>query len=743
MSSFKLSATFIAIVCLTLTTSHTALSQQKREITVDWIYSKEASEATALPSFAWLPDGTAILYDVRQPPEKRTFERLNPQTGQRTTVLDAQKAMTSLRSSLGKDDLPETLPWPIAFNQSGQLALYVLAGDVYLLDLEKSQFQRVTQTATEEKSANFSPDGKKLAFVRDNDLYVYDIAHGAEKRLTHDGSETTLNGTLSWVYWEEIFGRRDIGYWWSNDSRSIAYLQSDESKIPLSYFVDTQPQFPRLIKQRYAKAGGANPSVRLGIANLDGGQTTWVDLDKNAYEYIVRVKWLPDNERVSVQTTNRAQTELDLYLAHRSDGKAKLLLKETDKDWVNLHDDLYFLQDGKHFLWPSERTGYAHLYLYTMDGQLVRQITKGNWALHSAGGVAFWVRQAVSAVDEKGGWIYFTALEKSSIERHLYRIRFDGTGMERLTKEDGTHLISFSPDGRFFFETYSNISTPPSLILKGSNGETLATVAAARPELLAQFDIRYPELMTIPAADNFPMPAQLLKPRDFAPGKRYPVIINIYGGPSGPIVANAWKPSNYFDQVLSREGYFVLYVDNRSATAISHTLETTARGEMFVGPSGLNDLLAAVKWLKSQSFVDPDRIGIWGWSGGGTFTLLAMTHSKEFKAGIAVAAVTDPTYYDTRATELMMKSPADNPEGYKRASLVSAAKDLHGRLLLVHGTYDDNVYIQNAWNFTDELIKAGKTFDMMIYPMRKHGITDNPARIHLYKTMAEFWKKNL
>ena len=742
MKSFKPASIILRLICLTLTISSPVISQQKREITVDWIYSKEAAEETALPSYAWLADGTAMLYDMRQPAEKRGFERLNPQTGKRTPVLDAQRAMESLRALLNKTDMPETLPWPIAFDDAGRLALYLFNGDVYLLDLEKAQFQRLTQTAAEEKSANFSPDGRKLAFIRENDLYVYDIAQGSEKRMTRDGSETTLNGTLSWVYWEEIFGRRDIGYWWSNDSRAIAYLHTDESPVGLSYFVDFQPQYPRLIKQRYAKAGSANPLVRVGVVEIDGDKTTWVDLGKNAYEYIIRVKWLPDNGRLSVETMNRAQTELDLYLANRADGKVAHLLKETDKDWINIHDDLYFLQDGKHFIWASERSGYAHLYLYAMDGRLVNQITKGDWAVHSAGGMAFWVRRAVTAIDEKNGWVYFTALEKSSIERHLYRIKFDGTQMRRLTKEDGTHLITFSPDARFYFDSYSNISTPPLLSLHGSGGEPLLTIAALGPELRSHFDIRSPELMTIPAADNFPMPAQLLRPKDFTNGKRYPVIIYVYGGPSAPTVANAWKTSNYFDQILSNEGYLVLYVDNRSATAISHTLETTMRGQLY-GAGQLNDLLAAVRWLKSQPFVDPDRIGIWGWSGGGTFTLLALTHSKEFKAGIAVAAVTEPTYYDTKGLESMMKRPADNPEGYKKTSLINAAKDLHGHLLLVHGTYDDNVHIQNAWAFADELIKAGKMFEMMIYPMRKHGISDNPARRHLSQTMLEFWKKNL
>lgn len=711
MKSFKQASIILSIICLAFITSH-AVAQQKRELTVDWIYSKEAREATALPSFAWLADGTAMLYDIRQPVEQRRFERLNPQTGQRAAALDAPRAMESLRALLNKDKMPETLPWPIAFNNTGQLALYIFDGDIYLLDLESAKFQRVAQTEAQEKSANFSPDGRKLAFVRDNDLYVYDIAKGAVKRLTRDGSETTLNGTLSWVYWEEVFGRRDIGYWWSNDSQAIAYLQTDETKVGESYFVDFQPQYPRLIKQRYAKAGTPNPSVRLGIAEIERDNTVWFDLDKNAYEYIIRVKWLPDSKRVSVQTMNRAQTELDLYLANRSDGKQTRLLKETDKDWVNIHDDLYFLQDGKHFIWHSERTGYAHLYLYTMDGQLVHQITKGDWAVQSSGGVAFWVRQAVTAIDEKNGWVYFTALEKSALERHLYRIKLDGTGQQRLTTQEGTHRISFSPDARYYFDTYSNISTPPALSLHASGGDPLLTIATPRPELLAPFDIRYPEITTIPATDNFPLPAQLLRPKDFKPGKRYPVIIYVYGGPSAPSVSNSWKSSNYFDQILSREGYVVLYVDNRSSTAISHTLETTARGQML-GESELNDLLAAVKWLKAQSFVDPERIGVWGWSGGGTFTLLALTHSKEFKAGVAVAAVTDPLYYDTRTAELLMKLPADNPEGYKKGSLVSTAKDLHGRLLLVHGSYDDNVHIQNAWSFADELIKAGKMLSLI------------------------------
>jgi dipeptidyl-peptidase-4 len=375
-----------------------------------------------------------------------------------------------------------------------------------------------------------------------------------------------------------------------------------------------------------------------------------------------------------------------------------------------------------------------------MDGRLVNQITKGNWAIRASSG-PFWLRKAVTGIDEEDGWIYFTALEKSSIERHLYRIRFDGTGMERISREEGTHAVTFSPDTGYYFDRYSNISTLPSLSLHKNDGTRSAVLAEPRTELLAKFDMQYPELTTVPADDGFPLPAQILKPKDFNPQKKYPVVIHVYGGPSAPRVSNSWQFANYLGQILLRIGYLFVQFDNRSATAISKKLETTVVKQLY-GDHELRDLLAAVKWLKSQSYVDPDRVGIWGSSGGGCYTLLAMTRSKEFKAGISVAAVTDFYYIDS-GVEYVMKLPQDNPEGYEKTALVNYAKDLHGRLLLVHGTYDDNVHIQNTWHFADELISAGKMFDMMIYPMRKHGFRDNPARIHLGNTMIEFWKKHL
>jgi dipeptidyl-peptidase-4 len=711
-------------------------------LTLEWIFDDGRRVAT-VPLHAWLPDGRLMLLDGRRPPAERAFEILDPATGARRNAFDMAAAVASLNALAPDSGVAQSLPWPEAFDAAGRRALYTFKGDLFVLDLAASRFARVTKTEAEEQSAQFSPDGRQLAFVRANDLYVADLDTLAETRVTSDGSETTLNGTLSWVYWEEIFGRRDIGYWWSPDSRALAYLQTDESPVGLSHYMDFRPDSaPRLIKQRYPKAGTPNPRVRVGLAEVGRGQTTWVSINDRPFEYVLRVKWLPDGRRVSVQTLTRDQKDSGLYFASRETGAATRILTETDPAWINIHDDLHFLADGKHFLWASERDGFYHLYRYTLDGKLVNQVTKGEWALASSGGGAFWVRQSVVGIDETNGWVYFTAQERSSVERHLYRIRLDGTGMTRLTAEPGTHRVSMPEGARFYLDNFSDIRTLPSLTLHRNDGARQLQLAAPRPELLARFDVQYPELLTIPASDGFPMPARLLKPRDFRPDRRYPVIMYVYGGPSAPSVANSWQGGQLLiDQLFLAEGFVLVTVDNRAATGISKRLENTIVNKGFEPETA--DLIDAARWLKKQPWVDPDRVGVWGWSGGGTMTLSLMTRSKEFRAGISGAPVTDWIYYDTKWAEALAGLPKENPEAYARASLVKRAGDLHGRLLIVHGTYDDNVHPQNTQAFADALIQSGKLFELMIYPMRKHGVGDIPGAMHLQRTMLDFWKRNL
>ncbi len=710
-------------------------------LTIEWIHGDGPREITTIPQTQWLKDGSLFMLDLRKPPAERTFERLIPASGARESIVDIPAALASLKE-LGVDP-PQSLGWPTDLAQDGKTAVYLFGGDLYVLDLSKSRFRRVTQTAETEKCVQLSPDGAWVSYIRANDLYASPTGEASERRLTHDGSDTLLNGTLSWVYWEEIFGRRDIGYWWSPDSTAIAYLQTDESPVDITPFVDFDPAVPKIHNQRYPRAGRPNPTARVGVVDVAGkgeAATSWIELDRASYEYIARVQWLPDAQSLSVQTMNRAQDNLRLQLFNRDGGGGRILLEENDPSWINIHDDLRFLNQGTEFLWESERDGFAHLYRFSIDGTLLNRVTSGPWAVRSSGDGPFWLRQAVVGVDEPRGYVYFTALEKSSIESHLYRVKLDGTGFERLSVEDGTHTVSISPDGAFYVDRFSTLRTPPNLTLRAADGTLKATLAEPRTDLTAKLDLVYPEQLTIPTRDGFAMPAELLKPRWFDPTKRHPLILYVYGGPSAPTVANKWRGSIYLDNLLAERGFVVAMIDHRAATAISHTLESKL-ARIMSGEVERNDVLEGVAWLKAQPWVDGERVGVWGWSGGGSFTLNLMTHSKEFRAGIAVAAVTDWRFYDTKWAEFAMRTPEQNPEGYDATSFVKSAKDLHGRLLLVHGTYDDNVHPQNAWAFINQLIEHNIAFDMMMYPMRQHGIADRAARIHLDSLMFAFWDR--
>lgn len=730
----------LVVLCL-------ALPVAAGEPTVEWAFSDAARDLTRTPTSGWLEDGSLIVLDPALPADERSFERLSWPSGRRSDLVDGGKAREALAAAAGDAVVEEGLSWPDAFDPHGASALWIVDGDLFLMEMPSAKVHRLTETAAEERAVRYAPDGKRLAFVRDNELWAVELPDGEPRRLTWDGSATLLNGTVSWVYWEEIFGREDLGYWWSPDGSAIAYLQSDESGVGEMLYLDYEPAIPLVIRQRYPKTGSANPRVRVGIVDVAGDAeqrpTTWVDLGTFPHEYIARVQWLPDGERLSVQTLDRSQTKLDLFFADPTDGSAKHIFRESDPGWVNLHDDLHFLESGEGFLWVSERDGYAHVYRYAMDGSLVGRITDGAWALRSSGSGPFWVRRAVSHVDEQGGWLYYTSLEEDPTEKHLYRIRMDGSGKERLTEPGLTHGIRFDPTGTFYIDAASALGRAPGVTVHRTDGKRVGVLAEPNIEGLAAHGFRAPERLTIATEDGFEMPATLLKPRDFKRNKRYPVIFYVYGGPSAPTVANAWNGRlAWWEQILADAGFVVMRVDNRSATAQSKQLENLIINEGY-GESELGDLLDAVDWVKAQRWADPERVGIWGWSGGGSFTLLAMTQSEAFRAGIAVAAVTDWRYYDTKWAEAFMKRPIDNPEGYEKTAHAAHAANLHGRLFLVHGTFDDNVHPQNAWRFADELIEAGILFDMMIYPKRKHGISDDEARRHLYRSMLEFWKREM
>jgi dipeptidyl-peptidase-4 len=720
----------------------TAALGGEEELTVEWIYSDEGRNATAMPQRFWTEGGKLLFLDRTVSKEERTIEVFDPSSRVRKPAVDPETTLSSLEKLVGGDATPDALSWPLSFDDAGRLALYEIAGDLFVLDLTASRFTRVTHSPEPEMIGRLSPDGGKVSFARANDLYVVDLASGAEKPLTTDGSDTVLNGVLSYVYFEEVFGREQIGYWWSPDSRSIVFLRSDESMVTEMLWIDHEPAVPRVIRQRYPKAGGANPDVTVGIVDVNTGTTVFVDRELMPYEYVVRFAWTPDSSQTAIQVVNRMQTRLDLYLVDRSTGAPTRILSDPDDAWVNFHE-IEFLDDGS-FVWSSERDGHTHLYLYGADGKLIRRLTGGEWSVRGPAG--FYAEALDSTwVDERRGVVFVTAREASPVELQLYRIGLDGDGFARITLERGTHGIEFSPDRGHFTDLHSSICSPPTLGVREADGRRTGVIATSRPKLLEDLDWVCPELLTVPADDGTRLQAQILKPQPFDSSKSYPAVVYVYGGPSAPAVAdqfNAGLDRTAYDQLLARAGFAVMVVDPRSATAVSKTDQNRVVNRVW-SDHELADMLAGVRWLKSQSWVDGDRVGVWGWSGGGTSTLLLMTRSQEFKAGIAVAAVADYRTYDTKFTELYMKRPADNPDGYENFDLVQRAKDIHGRVLLVTGTYDDNVHPQNTYAFIDELIEAGKPFDVMIYPMRKHGIGDKAARIDLYKRMIDYWKRNL
>ena len=718
-----------------------AAAQQER-LTVDWIFGEEGESALSVPQHAWLADHRILLYDSRVPVNRRTLEIYDVRRERRISAADPQQILEKLNALLDTGDPVEELGWPDAIASSGRYVAYEHEEDIFALDLEEAVVFAIAASDAIEKSARFSPDGRKVAFIRANDLYVLDLESRDETRLTTGASESLMNGTVSWVYWEELLNRVDQGYFWAPDSSAIAYLQTDDSGVGEMHYVDFKPNLPRLIKQRHPKPGEMNPRVRAGVVTLDDASTTWIDLGANLYEYIARIKWLPDSQRLAVQTLDRPQTTLDLFIANARSGKVEHLIRETDPGWVNVHDDLYFLQDREQFIWRSERSGFSHLYLIGLDGEVINPVTSGDWALRPSGGVAGMDR-AVSAIDAASGHVWFTALEKASTERHLYRADLDGSGFRRISEGDGTHAILFHPDGSYYLDRYANLAQPPALTLHRNDGETLATISSAVQDVKKRFDLQEWEKLIVPARDGFAMPALMLKPRFFDPDNEYPAVVYVYGGPSAPTAVDNWLGQRgLYHQLLADHGIVVFYVDNRSAAGKSKIDANTITGQLY-GPVELNDLLDGVRWLKAQPFIDAERVGIWGRSGGGAMTLQAMTSSQEFSAGVSVAPVTDWHYYDTLYTERYLKRPQDNAEGYAATSNVRRAGNLHGRLLLVHGTYDDNVHPQNSWAFSDALVEAGILFDMLIYPMRKHSIGDEAAQKHLHRAMVEFWQRNL
>jgi len=673
---------------------------------------------------AWSPDGNQFLYR-----QGRKLVIYDPATASSKDLADtAEMDAAAVRAAVVESrpfDWENRRVRETPVQWAGGQVLYSGGGDVFVIRTDTGKWTQLTKTPVAERDPKISPDGKMVAFRREWDLYTLDIASKRETRLTNGGSGTLRNGGLDWVYPEEL----DLGtaYWWSPDSRAIAYMQFDISREPLYPHEDLRG--PRSIyePQRYPQAGDNNPDVRVGVVEARGGNTRWMDAGSTRDSLIARVGWTPDSRNVYVVRTNRVQNQLELLLAAAGSGKASRILEEADKFWVHVQDDPVFVTAGQQFLWLSERDGFRHIYLHSIDGKKVRQLTQGSWEV-----------TGITGVDEAAGRIYYTGSETSPLERQFYSVGLTGEGKRQLSTGAGTHTIAMGPGGHFYLDTFSNLSSPPGATVHAGDGRELGVYRERNRKLIDDYEILPTELVSFRTPDGTLLYARLIRPAGFDAGKRYPAVVLVYGGPDSQGVRNTWMGAD-LDQVLANKGFVIWQVDNRGSSGRGHAFETAVFRKL--GVQELADQVAGVEYLVSLGFVDRARIGIRGWSYGGFMTLNAMLNAPGvFLAGIAGAPVTDWHNYDTIYTERYMGLPQDNPAGYKNTALPAQAKNLKGKLMIAHNVEDDNVLFQNTVQMADALERAGQPFEMQIYTQKTHAVTGVEAR-QLNATMVEFFER--
>jgi len=728
----------LALLALALAPcSNAQVTAPGKPLTVGRIYSQPSLNGMLTPGLRWTPDGTQLSYLQREGTGKEA-----------KTELWAMDAGTGARRLLVAADKLEAILPPESSNpkQATGLGRHALAEYQWAPDRKSILFQgpttlewfdlksQVARTLVSGKTTiadpKISPDGRYVSFVREHNLWLVSVVDGKERVITQGGSEQILKGQLDWVYPEEL--EIKTAYWWAPDASAIAYLEMDERKVARYPLVDFASPSGEAEMERYPTAGGANPIVRVLVAPLSGGEAIALDTGAETDIYIPRVSWLTDSRHVAIQRLNRTQTTLDLLIGEGATGHTRVVLSENDPYWINVGDELYFLKDGKRFLWSSERSGHRHLYLYDLEGRQLAQLTKGDWEA-----------TALDAVEEAKGFVYFTATEKSPLERQVYRVGLDGTGFTRLTKQEGTHTAAFSSSAAAFTDTFSNAAAPSRQELYRAEGALVASINENRVAELADYHLSPMEFLTVKSRDGTQLNASMIKPPDFNPRKKYPVLVYTYGGPHAQVVRNAWGGSNFlWNELMAQKGYIVFSLDNRGATGRGHRFETPLHFRM--GKQELEDQLDGVGWLKSLPYVDGNRIGIWGWSYGGHMTLHAMFEAGEvFKVGFAGGPVTDWRYYDTIYTERYLGLPQKNEQGYQDSSPVKYSAQLKGKLLIAHGTDDDNVHYANTLSVINSLIATGNYVEVLAFPGRGHGVSDPAARRVLMQRVMQFFLENL
>jgi len=597
----------------------------------------------------------------------------------------------------------------------------------------KQQPKRLTNDAAEEKNPTLSPDGKYVAFTRNNDLYAVDVATGKEIRYTTDATDVIYNGYSSWVYFEELLGRptKYKAFWWAPDSKHLAFMRFDDTKVPMFPINGSTGQHGYTEKTRYPKAGDPNPEVKFGFVPAAGGTVVWADFNEKDDQYFGTPYWSFDGSSMMVQWMNRGQDNLKFYAVKPETGAKKEIYDEKQKSWVDLDFDgrITYLEDKKHYILKSDKTGWAHYYLYTLDGNLVNPLTSGKWQVTE-----------LLNIDEKNKVVYFMARKDASTQTDLYRVNYNGKGLKRLTFGAYTHKVQVSPSAKYFITTYSNVGTPPKQALVDNTGKVIKEISDSKSADFAKFAIGKTEMVTIPTDDGYNLPAVITYPVDFDESKTYPVVFSMYGGPDAGTVTNTWKGTAV--QWWANEGIIQIAVDHRASGQFGK--EGVSLMHRNLGKWEMKDYITAAKWLKAKPWVNNKKLLITGHSYGGYMTCMALTYGADyFDYGYAGAPVTSWELYDSIYTERFMDTPQENPEGYKNASILTYTKKYKGLLRIMHADMDDNVHMQNTIQLINKLENENKHFELMIYPGGRHGWSNTIKGKHDFAERARFYYQNL
>src|SRR5213595_2058892 len=682
--------------------------------------------ASDLVDVTWIKDGKAYTAIEEDASGNTDLYRVDALTGTRQLLV---RGADLVPPGGGKPIMIEEYRFAtdgskvLLFTNSARVWRQNTKGTFFVWDFAGKRLVPVSARPGYQQFAKFSPDGRMVGFVRDHNIYVTDLAT--------DGGENVINGTSDWVYEEEL-DLRDA-FRWSPDGRRIAFWRLDQTAIRPFYLVNQDSLYPTLVPVRYPKTGTANSTVTIGVTELATGRTSWVDLGGEQDIYIAAMDFADSPNELWLTRLNRHQNRLDLLLADATTGAARVIMSDSDSAWVDANQP-HWIAGGRQFLFVSERDGYDQVYLFNRDGSLVRRVTPGGWDVFELLGV-----------DEQSKVLYFTGAIDGPLARPLLRVGLDGKGLARISTEPGTHGVQFNPTFHMYVDTYSRAGVPPVQTLRRADG-TLVRPLTGNLALVRKVDalrLRAPEFLKVPTPGGVELNAWIIKPRDFDPSRHYPLLLYVYGGPGFQTVRDAWGGEQYlWHQMLAQEGYLVASVDNRG---------TGGRGARFMKMTYLHlgryetaDQIAAARWFATQPYVDPDRIGIWGWSYGGYMASRSMfLGAGVFKAALVVAPVTDWRLYDTIYTERYMRTPAENASGYDESSSLAYADSLKGSLLLVHGTGDDNVHFQNSVRLVERLEGANKQFDMRIYPNKTHAIAGGNTRENLYGLFTVWLKSHL